>query len=205
MSILEQLSSQVGDKTEAANRRVVVDCLEQPELLALIAQGLTSSDKALVGDAAEVFTKVAESDPALVAPYAATLVPLLDHKAARARWEAMHALALIAPLIPDVVSGLLPKLQEMLSADASTIVRDYAVELLGNYASRGEAESCAAYPLLIAALEGKQRSRALQGLLAVAAHAPDLKENLRELAARCLDDPKAGVKKAAKALQKAAI
>ncbi|PWK12821.1 hypothetical protein [Tumebacillus permanentifrigoris] len=205
MSILEQLSSQVGDRTEAANRRVVADCVEHPELLQHIVQGLDSTDKGLVGDAAEVLTQVAESHPAYVSPYAPALVALLNHKATRVRWEAMHALALVAHLTPDVVVELLPKLREMQSVETSTIVRDYAVELLGNYAIRGETASTDVYPLLVEALEGKQRSRALQGLLVVATHAPSFQAELHQLAARYLDDLKAGVKKAAIALHKATL
>ncbi len=60
MSILNQLSSQAGDRTEAANRRVVAQCLADPTLLAEIAGGLQSKEAALAGDCAEVMTKVAE-------------------------------------------------------------------------------------------------------------------------------------------------
>lgn len=50
MSILAHLSSQVGDRTEYSNRKVVVQCLDEPDLLAEIAEGLKSSKAALVGD-----------------------------------------------------------------------------------------------------------------------------------------------------------
>ncbi|MBL0388805.1 hypothetical protein JJB07_19570 [Tumebacillus sp. ITR2] len=204
MSILEQLSSQVGDSTEAANRRVVVDCIENPELLEQIAQGLTSKDKKLVGDAAEVFTMVAESHPEYVVPYVSALLPLLQHKATRARWEAMHALALTAHLVPDVVqSDLLVQLPTLFETETSTIVRDYAVDLLGNYAKVGESAALQAYPLLTDALSTKQKGRALTGLLAVYSQAPQVKEDLHTLALQHTDDPKAVVKKAAKALLKA--
>lgn len=46
MSIVNQLSSQIGDRTEASNRHVVAQCLAKPELLAEIAQGLASQDAA---------------------------------------------------------------------------------------------------------------------------------------------------------------
>ncbi len=40
MSIVNQLSSQVGDRTETSNRQVVTQCLANPALLAEIAQGV---------------------------------------------------------------------------------------------------------------------------------------------------------------------
>ena len=66
MSILNQLSSQVGDRTEASNRRVAAQCLLDPALLDEIARGLKSEDGALVADCAEVMTKVAEEHPEIV-------------------------------------------------------------------------------------------------------------------------------------------
>ncbi|KEO81978.1 hypothetical protein [Tumebacillus flagellatus] len=204
MKILEQLSSQRGDSTEESNRIAAAKCLEDPGLLRFLAEGLQSKDKSLVGDAAEVFTMVAKSHPEHVASYAEALLPLLRHQATRARWEAMHALALTAHLVPDVVErDLLPMLPALLEQEKSTIVRDYGVELLGQYAKTGERAALQAYPLLTQALSTKQKSRALAGLLCVFTQAPSLGADLHTLALAHLEDPKPVVKKAAKALQKA--
>jgi hypothetical protein len=73
MSIVDQLSSQVGDRTQEANRRVVAKCLRNHALLTEVAQGLNSKEARLVGDCAEVLTQVAEKHPELVAPYAESL------------------------------------------------------------------------------------------------------------------------------------
>src|SRR4030042_352943 len=100
MSILNQLSSQMGDRTEYSNRKVAIQCLENPDLLVDIAAGLRGSNAAIAGDCAEVMTKVAEADPEWVIPYAEDLSPLLIHKTARVRWEAVHALSLITPCVP---------------------------------------------------------------------------------------------------------
>ncbi len=118
MNVLHHLSSEVGDKTEEANRNVAKDCLANPTLLIEIASVLGSKKAALVGDCAEVFTKVAEEDPQLVVPYAHQLVPLLTHKTTRVRWEAMHALALIASYIPEIVTMLLPTIRKMMVTDS---------------------------------------------------------------------------------------
>ncbi len=110
MGVLQQLSSQAGDRSEYSNRKVALRCLDQPELLAEIAAGLDSRDVKLVGDCAEVLTMVAETRPDLIAPYAKKLAVLLAHKTTRVRWEAMHALALVASQVPRVIASLLPRL-----------------------------------------------------------------------------------------------
>jgi hypothetical protein len=49
MSILNQLSSPMGDRTEYSNRKVAIQCLQDPDLLTEIAAGLKEHDAALVG------------------------------------------------------------------------------------------------------------------------------------------------------------
>lgn len=72
-SILDELSSQRGDRTEDSNRKVVLQVLGEPHLLVEIAGGLTGESAALAGDCAEGFTKVPEERPTWIAPYAAVL------------------------------------------------------------------------------------------------------------------------------------
>lgn len=203
MTLLAELSSATGDKTEAANRSAAARCLEHPELLLEIAQGLHHEQAALAADCAEVLTKVAEARPELVVPYVDALLPLLTHKTTRVRWEAMHAVALTAGLIPETITPLLPRLREIIEHDKSTIVRDYAVETLCNYAKAGEEPARLAAPLLRAALlpwAGKHRARALKGLASVVANVPSLAFELSGLVEDYLADPKGTVKKAAKEL-----
>lgn len=203
MSVLAQLSSQVGDRTETSNRKVVRQCLDEPQLLDEIAQGLRARDAALVGDCAEVLTQVAEEHPEWVAPYASALVALLDHKTTRVRWEAMHALALVAALVPNAMAPLLPKLAGMVRSDSSVIVRDYATDALGNYAATGQAAAEQAYPLLKEALtvwEGKHAGHALQGLAKIAPLMPERREDLQAIAEEYTSAGRAVVRQAAKAL-----
>lgn len=70
-SILDELSSQRGDRTEDSNRKVVLRVLGEPHLLVEIAGRLTGESAALAGDCAEVLTKVPEERPTWIAPYAA--------------------------------------------------------------------------------------------------------------------------------------
>jgi hypothetical protein len=201
--LLAQLSSQRRERTESANRAVAAACVEQPALLKEIASALTEADAALVGDCAEVLTKVAETDPALVAPYAAALAPLLSHKTTRVRWEAMHALALVTPLVPRLVGARLLLLQSLLRGDRSIIVRDYAAEALAAYASTSRAAAEKAFPLLREALslwEGKHAARALRGLGYVAQRPPQHTPAIRAIAYDHLAAGRGVTRKAAKAL-----
>lgn len=206
MTIVSRLSSRISDRTAAGNRQVAAECLNTPEHLPEIASNLSGSDPLLVGDCAEVLTLVAERCPELVAPHAARLAPLLRHKVTRVRWEAAHALALAAPLSPGVVEQLLPRLQEIIRQDPSIIVRDYSIDVAGNYAAAGSQAARLAYPLLREALAvwgGRHAGHALAGLRNVASHAPEFAAEARGLGQPFLDDKRAVVRKAAKALVKA--
>ncbi|ASS74188.1 hypothetical protein CIG75_03770 [Tumebacillus algifaecis] len=208
MTLLQELSTAKGEKTQASNINVATQCLASPTRLEEIAAGLhhPETDAALIADCAEVFTKVAEERPELVVPYADALLPLLTHKTTRARWEAMHAIALIAHLIAERITPLLPTLRTIIEHDKSVIVRDYAVETLSNYAKAGGETAHLAHPLLREALTlwvGKHRARALKGLANVVTHLPSLAFEMSGLVEDYLQDAKGVVKKAAKELQKA--
>ncbi len=203
MSILNQLSSQLGDRTEYSNRKVVIQCLENPDLLADIAAGLNDRNAAIVGDCAEVMTKVAEADPEWVVPYADYLASLLIHKTTRVRWEAVHALFLITPFIPASIAPLLPILMEMIRADKSVIARDYATNTIASYASTSRHAAECAYPLLKETLTlwgGKQAHHALLGLAHVARLVPGSQDELLLIAEDFSHSPRGVVRKAAKGL-----
>ena len=204
MSILAQLSSQVGDRSEASNRKVVSQCLENPAFLDEIVLGLKQSDAALVGDCAEVLTKVAELHPDWVAPHAGTLSTLLIHKNNRVRWESMHVLALVTTLATGTIMALIPLLVQLARQDQSVIVRDHAVDAMANYASTGQQAAYCVYPYLKEALTlwgGKQTHHALQGLVYVARLLPETHAELLDISRQYVASKRPVVKKAAKALQ----
>lgn len=206
MNLISGLSSQSGEKTEEGNRKVANACITHPELLMEIADSLSSENAALVGDCAEVLTKVAEVKPTIVLPFAGQLLPLLSHKTTRVRWETMHALALLAFHIPAEIHSLLPKLVELIETDKSTIVRDYSIETLCTYATVGEKEAIEAYPLLKGSLsvwDGKHRARVLKGMLYVCQSTSKYTLEVRGIAEEYLEDHRDTVKKAARALVKA--
>jgi hypothetical protein len=205
MGILDQLSSRVSDRSAQSNLKAAARCLKQPALLREIAVGLRGQDAALVGDCAEVLTEVAKEKPDLVAPYAVDLAPLASHATTRVRWEALHALALVAALDTRVIATLLPRLDEIIRLDGSVIARDYAVDAVGRYAGSEASAARAAYPLLMEALtawNGKQASHALNGLANAVAADAGMGEELRAIAARYIESDSGVVRKAAKALMK---
>jgi hypothetical protein len=211
MSILNDLSSQKGDRTAKSNLAVAARCLKKPalmqEITGALTNALTGKNAALLGDCAEVFTEVAKAEPGLVAPYAGTLVSLIVHPTARVRWEAMHAIALTASAAPRTVAPLLPRLREIIKKDTSVIVRDYAVDAVGNYAGTGSAAAKAAFPILVEALaawNGRQAGHALAGLREVARVTPARAPDLQAIAERYLEAGTGVTRKAAKALLAAA-
>ncbi len=205
MHVVSQLSSQTGDRTEESNKRVAAQCLREPALLADVAGHLYSADSALAGDCAEVMTVVAQQQPQLVAPYATLLLPLLRHKKTRVRWEALHALALVAQRVPDVIGAVLSDLDRIIHEDPSIIVRDYAVDAVGNYAGTSAAAARAAYLLLQGALyvwNERHAGHALSGLSRVADAAAELRPMICGDAERFRDHAKGSVRKAARQLIK---
>lgn len=201
MGILSELSSAVGDRTEAANRRVIAQCLKEPELLEEIAGGLESVDRRLVADCAEVFCEVAAERPDWVAPYAERLAPLAHHKAGRVRWEAMRAISRVADRVPQLIEVMIPDLRRIAQGDKSVIMRDGAVDALARYACLGPREAGMAYPGLCDALEafaGKQAHHAMPGLVCVARYLPAHREAIRGAVATFLDDKRGVVRRTAR-------
>jgi len=181
MEILNQLSSQRGDKTEIANRLVAEKCIANPKLLVEIAIGLEDKDKKLQSDCIEVFTFVSEVQPEFVVPYAENVLPLLYSKETKTRWEAVHTLSFIADKIPDMILAVLPMLQLLVEKDKSTIVRDYAMDTVTNYAKVSVETSEKAYELLKYALElwgEKHAKQVFKGFNYVLENCPDLKAEI---------------------------
>jgi len=161
MQILNQLSSQKGDKTEGSNKMVAEKCIKNPRLLAEIAIGLEDQEKKLQSDCMEVFSLVAEKNPELIVPYAHDIIPLLSSKETKTRWEAVHTLSFIADKVPDTILSVFPVLQSLIEKDKSTIVRDYAIDAIANYAKASPETSATSYVLLksILKLWGEKHAR----------------------------------------------
>jgi len=205
MSILEELSSKTGDRTEASNKRVAEQALSKPALLKQIADGVASTDSKLAGDCAEVMTNVASVRPKLVVPYANSLIAQIDHKDTRVRWESMHSIAEIASSIPDKISPLVPKLAGKIADDKSVIVRDYAILTLGEYGGTTPKAAKQVWPHLHKALhlwEGKHAGKVLEAMYKVVSIDASLKGDAQKLAKQFENHERATVRTMAKRLLK---
>jgi hypothetical protein len=206
MDMISQLSSQCDDRTDEANRKVAVLCLDKPRLLVQIMEGLSSDDPAIIGDSAEVFTKVAEFNPQIVVPFAGALALLLNHKVTRVRWEAMHAIALTAHLNTDAILQLLNIFTTILHKDSSTVVRDYVIDCLGNVSAANDQAALLALPILKKAIllwEDKHLARVLNAMTKIAVSSPSLAVEVLMYGYDYSNHPKGSVQKAAKKLIKA--
>lgn len=90
--------------------------------------------------------------------------------------------------------------KKQIDFDKSTIVRDYAIEALCNFAKAGESQALLAYPLLKDSLnlwEGKHRGRILKGLLNVCKNSAIYTLEIRGIAEEFSEDDRGVVKKAA--------
>ena len=206
-SILSKLSLQMGDSTQQSNENAALMCKESPGLLEQIAEGLGHKDLRLAGDCAEVMTKVAETHPRFVTPYAEQLLSAINHKNTRVRWESMHAVAFLSPLIPGRIIAALDIIQERMFTDSSTLVRDYSIQCLGNAASCGEEEARKILPILkkgLMELGDKYLSKLLSAMIGIAKVSPELAVEVLMYGYDYANHPISSVQKAAKKLVKAA-
>ena len=201
MGILTHLASQTTDT--AANYQVAAQCLQDEALVQEIAAGLGHADNKIVIDCAEVLTEVAKEKPTWVSPYGHLLPAVLDNKNNRARWEAMHCLALIAEYVPDVIRPLIGRLDQIILEDKSVIVRDYAIDAVGNYAQTSPEAALAAYPILERATsvwERRHAKQALNGLAHVVTMVPEKQAPVQQIAEQNLNHAKGTARQAAKKL-----
>jgi hypothetical protein len=204
-NITDKLSSQVGDKTQESNVKVAEECEKNPSLLEQIVKALKSSDSKLAGDAAEVLTKVAEKAPELVAKYSKQLFEQIDHKTTRVRYEVMHSISLIAALVPREFEKVYHRIEAIMKSDKSIIVRDYATDAIGKYASAGKKEAQKAYSTLkdnLHTWQERHASRVMEGLMIVYNSWPDSKKELQLIATQYAQSTKATIKKTAAKLAK---
>jgi hypothetical protein len=204
-NLVEKLSSQCGDKTQAANVAVADICVAEPDLLVELVPALAHKNVKMAGDAAEVFTMVAQKTPKAILPYATALLSQLQNKATRVRWEVTHALALIADEIPREIEQNYARLEKILENDASVIVRDYTTDMIGRYAKAGKTEAQKAFSTLRDMLQiwgERHATRVLEGLMHVANSLPEAGTEIQAIAQTYAESMKPTIKKTAKKLLK---
>ncbi len=201
--VIEQLSSQRGNRDHEANRALAARCVNTPAIIEQVVAGLTYPDPAIIADCADVLADVAQSRPDLVTPHGDAVVPLLDHPANKVRWQAMQIVALIASRRPDLVGPLLPRLMATIEADTSVIARDKATDAIASFAGTSPDAALEATPYLLEVLtiaNGRFASRALHGLRLAVSAAPELADRLLPIANEHLDHHRGVARTAAKRL-----
>lgn len=204
MSIIFQLSSQLKERGEQGNRRVVELILQNPSLYIEIINNLNTKNPALLGDCVEVCAMLAENDPDLVAPFAQIIIPLIYHKNSKVRWEAMHTIALITPKTPDLIFQIWDYLAQLFLEDKSVIVRDYIVVCAGNLAACGGPYIKVIYPFLVDALNAHNTHHAklaLEGIIKALPYLIDHLEGLEGVVEVFIQHPKPSIKKSAQKLK----
>lgn len=200
-----QLASAQPGHTNQANHQIASMCVENPLLLEQISEGLLHPKVGFQADCAEVMTLVAEKNPSFVVPYMANLLPLAQSRNTRARWEAMHALALCTGEAPAFILAALPRLSRIAVDDSSVIVRDYATEAIARLASCGQQEAKEAFGALLAVLErwnDRHGRQLIPGFVQVARACPELREEaIGLLVPLASSERKSVAKEAAKALK----
>lgn len=200
MSILQELSTAQGDKTEESNHKVAHKCLDNSDLFYEVMEGLLQDKyKDVQADCAEVMTKVAEQKPDMVVPYADKLFPLLSSTGTKVRWEVMHTLALITPHIIELVAKNLNVIKGAAISDESTIVRDWSTQLIVNYAKTNSEAADKVFPILKMILEtwkNKQAKRVFEGFEAVITYNHEKVQEVIELILPYKDNTRPVVKDA---------
>lgn len=205
MEILNQLSSKQGDKTEKSNRLVAEQCIKNPQLIREICSGLIDRDKKIQSDCIEVFTMISENHPDLIVPYAEKILPLIANKETKTRWESVHTLSFIADKVPEIINSVLPELQNLIEKDKSTIVRDYALDTIANYAKVGKESSTQAYQILKEALsiwDEKHAKQVFKGFNHILDHHSSYKTEIGKIVKPYLDAKKNVVAKEASRIMK---
>ncbi|MBN2486179.1 MAG: hypothetical protein JXB34_09415 [Bacteroidales bacterium] len=185
MELLKLLSSKQGDTTEKSNRIVAELCIKNPKLIAEISSGFINEDKKLQSDSIEVFTMIAEEHPDLIVPYADKILPLLANKQTKTRWEAVHTLSYIADKVPEIIGSVLPELQYLVEKDNSTIVRDYTLDTIANYAKINKESAIKAFAILKSALalwEEKHAKQVFKGFNHIIDINPSYKAEIGKMA-----------------------
>jgi hypothetical protein len=148
---------------------------------------------------------IAEENPQAIIPYFSYLPPLLKTKNTRVRWEAMHTIRFVAREIPDQIEEIIPMLVNAIHKDTSVIVRDYAIQAIGEYASTSVKAAQTAFPHLLDALSvwnEKHTHLAIDGLRKAVVVDPSLGSKAFEAALPYASYAKPKIRSSANALLK---
>lgn len=153
MSILDELSTGMGDRTQGANRAVAKKVEADLTLFSELVAGLGHSSDKLVGGCAERFAMTTEKHLQVAAPYISRSVPFSKARTKRIRWEATHIVSFAVRCVLDAIAHPVSRFMDAITTGKSVIVYDYTIKTLGEYASTSSAAAQRAYPHIVEVLE----------------------------------------------------
>ncbi len=137
MGIIDELASSLGRRDEQPNFRVAESLADDPDPAAVseLVEAFATGPAPLAGDAAAALQRLAELDPAQVAPHAAAIVGQLASSNNRLVWGAATILHGVAAARPAAVEPHVGALMRAV-ASGSVITQDHGV---GALAATGDA------------------------------------------------------------------
>ena len=137
-SILDRLGG--GDRRSIGRANAMVrDVLANPKLFGPLIRGMWSEDPVVAMRAADAVEKITLQKPALLAPFKAELLGLMnDAEQIELRWH----LCLLAPRLPLTIADrarVTARLRAWLDNDRSAIVRTFALQALVDLSGHDEA------------------------------------------------------------------
>ncbi len=131
MGIVDKLASSLGQRDEGPNFRVAEDLADDPNprAVAELVEAFASGPAVIASDAAAALQRLAELDPAQVAPHTATIAALLASKNNRVVWGAATILHGVSKKRPEAVRPHVVALTRAVAA-GSVITQDHGVGAL---------------------------------------------------------------------------
>ena len=131
MSVLQKLATSLNRRDEVPNQELAkeISAANDQQAVRELVDNLLNKNRGIQNDCIKVLYEIGERKPALIAPYAADFVALLNSKNNRMQWGAMTALYMISSENPKVIYAAMPKIMAACEA-GSVITRDNAVNIL---------------------------------------------------------------------------
>lgn len=131
MSVLQQIASASGQKTQTANTQLAQKIVANNDREAIkeLVVNLQNKQKAIAHDCIKVLYEAGTEKPALLEPYIDEFLSLLQSKDNRMQWGAMTAIDTITALQPAPVFKNLKAIIAV-AKSGSVITRDHCVAIL---------------------------------------------------------------------------
>ena len=131
MGIVDELASSMGRRDEGPNFRVAESLADDPDPAALseLIEVFASGPAPLAGDAAAALQRLAELDPAQVAPHTAAIAGMLAGGNNRLVWGAATILHCVAVALPVAVRPHVAALKRAIAA-GTVITQDHGAGAL---------------------------------------------------------------------------